>query len=274
MNEHWRLKASWGKYFQYTNQVVRENVLEGNRDFWMLADDEKVPVKSAFHYIAGASYEDPSFLVDLELFYKPMKGLSEYVLRENIGLRGTSSVPDYFFTGSGNARGLEILLQKKYGHYTGWISYTYSRVTHRFEDLNDGEPYPAINDQPHELNIVNTYQIRNFVFGATFVYNTGKTYTAPVGSYQLTMLDGSVLDYTHVSAKNAFRLPAYHRLDVSATYRISVGKILGSVGISLFNVYGRENVWYREFDVEDNDIIIMDVNTLGFTPNLFMSVKF
>jgi hypothetical protein len=275
MNEHWRFKASWGKYFQFTNQVVRENVLEGNRDFWMLADDKTVRVQSAFHYIAGASYENPSFLVDMELFYKPMKGLSEYILRENIGIRGSSSIPDYFFTGKGNARGIEVLLQKKYGHYTGWISYTYSRVIHRFEDLNNGDPYPAINDQPHELDIVNTYQIRNFVFGATFIYNTGKTYTAPVGFYQLTMLDGSVGDYTHVSAKNAFRLPAYHRLDVSATYRFSIGKkTLGSVGLSLFNVYGRSNVWYREFDIEDNEIVIMDVNTLGFTPNLFISIKF
>jgi hypothetical protein len=204
-----------------------------------------------------------------------MKGLSEYILRENTGPRSASSIPDYFYSGSGTARGIELLLQKKYGHYTGWISYTYSRVIHEFPELNNGDPYPAINDQPHELNIVNTYQINNWVLGATFVYNTGKTYTAPVGAYQLTMLDGSVLDYTHVSAKNAYRLPAYHRLDVSATYRFSIGRrLMGSVGLSMFNVYGRKNIWYREFDIQDNNIIIMDVNTLGFTPNLFVSLKF
>ena len=96
-----------------------------------------------------------------------------------------------------------------------------------------------------------------------------------MGAYQLTMLDGSVLDCTHVSAKNACRLPAYHRLDVSATYRFSIGRnLMGSVGLSLFNVYGRKNIWYREFDIQDNNIIIMDVNTLGFTPNLFVSLKF
>jgi hypothetical protein len=274
LNDRWKLKTSWGKYYQFTNQVVRENVLEGNRDFWLLADDQTIPVRSAYHYIAGVSYENPDFLADVEVFYKPMKGLSEYILRENMGPRTTSSLPDYFFTGTGVAKGLELLLQKKFGQYTGWVSYTYSRVKHTFEDLNEGESYPAINDQPHELNIVNTYQYGNWVLGATFVYNSGRTYTAPVGAYQLTMLDGSVLDYTHVSSKNAFRLPAYHRLDVSATFRFSIGKTLNSIGLSLFNVYGRDNVWYREFDIEDNDIIIMDVNTLGFTPNLFMSVKF
>jgi ferric enterobactin receptor len=275
LNDHWKLKASWGKYYQFTSQVIRENVLEGNRDFWLLADDKTIPVSSAYHYIAGASFEDQSFLIDLELFYKPMKGLSEYIIRENLGPRSASSIPDHFFSGSGTAKGIELLLQKKYGHYTGWISYTYSRVIHTFGELNDGNPYPAINDQPHELNVVNTYQINNWVLGATFVYNSGRTYTAPVGAYQLTMLDGSIMDYTHVSAKNAYRLPAYHRLDVSVTYRFSIGRnLMGSVGLSLFNVYGRKNIWYREFDIQDNNIIIMDVNTLGFTPNLFVSLKF
>jgi len=186
----------------------------------------------------------------------------------------SSSIPDYFYQGNGLSTGFEVLVQKKYGSYTGWISYTYSRVTHHFEDLNDGNPYSAVYDQPHELNIVNTYQRGNWVLGATFVYNTGRTYTAPVGAYQLTMLDGSVLDYIHVGEKNGYRLPSYHRLDFSVTYRFSIGRTLSSLGISLFNVYGRDNVWYREFDVEANEVIVMDVNTLGFTPNLFFSIKF
>ena len=137
-----------------------------------------------------------------------------------------------------------------------------------------GNPYPAIYDQPHEVNIVNTYQWGNWVLGGTFVYNTGQTYTAPVGAYQLTMLYGTLMDYVHVGDKNAFRLPAYHRMDLSVTYRFTIGQTKSSLGVSFFNVYGRDNVWYREFDIEDNEIIIMDVNTLGFTPNVFFSIKF
>lgn len=273
LNEKWNIKASWGKYYQYTNRVVRENVLEGNRDFWLLADDDMIPVSSAFHYIAGISYEAPRYLVDVEVFYKPMKGLAEYTKR-NESFRSTSSLPENFYEGTGTAKGFEVLLQKKFGSYTGWLSYTYSRVEHQFDELNGGEPYPSMYDQPHEVNFVNTYQWGNWVLGATFVYNTGQTYTAPVGAYQLTMLDGTVMDYIHVGDKNAFRLPSYHRLDLSVTYRFTLGKTKSSLGLSFFNVYGRDNVWYREFDVEDNEVIIMDVNTLGFTPNVFFSIKF
>ncbi|MEN8201661.1 MAG: TonB-dependent receptor [Bacteroidota bacterium] len=275
LSERWNLKASWGKYYQYTNRVVRENVLEGNRDFWLLADDQMIPVSSAYHYIAGISYEAPRYLVDVEVFYKPMQGLAEYTMRNETFRRiTTSSLPDNFYQGSGSAKGFEVLLQKKFGSYTGWLSYTYSRVTHQFEELNDGDPYPSMYDQPHEVNFVNTYQWGNWVLGATFVYNTGQTYTAPVGAYQLTLLDGTVADYIHVGDKNAFRLPAYHRLDLSVTYRFTIKQTKNSLGVSLFNIYGRDNVWYREFDVEDNEIIIMDVNTLGFTPNVFYSIKF
>jgi len=276
LNDRWNLKASWGKYYQFTNRVVRENVLEGNRDFWLLADDQMIPVSSAYHYIAGISYETPRYLVDMEVFYKPMNGLAEYTLRNEGGFRRitTSSLPDNFYEGSGIARGFELLLQKKFGSYTGWLSYTYSRVEHQFDELNSGLPYPSMYDQPHEVNLVNTYQWGNWVLGATFVYNTGQTYTAPVGAYQLTLLDGTVADYIHVGDKNAFRLPAYHRLDLSVTYRFTLGRTKSNLGLSIFNVYGRDNVWYREFDVEDNEIIIMDVNTLGFTPNVFFSIKF
>ena len=275
LDDRWNFKLSWGKYYQFTNRVVRENVLEGNRDFWLLADDEIIPVSSAYHYIAGVSYETPGYLVDVELFYKPMTGLAEYTMRnETYRFTSSSSLPDNFYQGQGTAKGLEVLIQKKFGNYTGWIGYTYSRVKHQFDELNGGNPYPAMYDQPHEVNFVNTYQWGNWVLGGTFVYNTGQTYTAPVGAYQLTMLDGTVMDYIHVGDKNVFRLPSYHRLDLSVTYRFTIGQTKSSLGVSFFNVYGRDNVWYREFDVEDNEIIIMDVNTLGFTPNVFFSIKF
>lgn len=274
-NDAWNFKTSWGLYYQYTNRVVRENVLEGNRDFWLLADDDMIPVSSAYHYIVGVSYEKPNYLIDIELFYKPMNGLAEYTMRnESYRFTSGSSLPDNFYKGKGNSKGIELLLQKKYGSYTGWLGYTFSRVEHQFEGLNSGLAYPAMYDQPHEINLVNTFQWGNWVLGGTFVFNTGRTYTAPVGSYQLTMLDGTEIDYIHVGDKNAFRLPAYNRLDISATYRYSIGKTLGSLGVSVFNVYGRKNVWYREFDVVDNEIVIIDVNTLGFTPNVFFSIKF
>jgi len=271
--DHIRLKASWGNYYQFTNRITRENVLEGNSEFWLLADDETSPVSQAYHYIVGTSYENNNYLFDLEAFYKPMTGISEFSIRGS-GMEEVSNLPDAFYVGNGVSKGFEVLMQKKFGKYTGWLSYTYNRVIYTFADLNEGKPYSATHDQPHEINIVQSYQWRNWVLGATFVYNTGKTYTAPVGAYVLTMLDGTEIDYIHVGEKNAYRLPSYNRLDLSATYRFNIGRTKGSVGLSIFNVYNRSNIWYRTFEIEDNTIVVADVNTLGVTPNVFVSFQF
>ena len=64
------------------------------------------------------------------------------------------------------------------------------------------------------------------------------------------------------------RLPDYHRLDLAANYNFEWGASRGTIGLSLFNLYGRNNVWYREFDLTEGDLLVTDINYLGFTPNL------
>lgn len=91
------------------------------------------------------------------------------------------------------------------------------------------------------------------------------------------MLDGTKQDYINVGAKNAERLPDYHRFDVAATWRFRPrpdGREKGSIGLSLFNVYNRSNTWYKEYEIVDNQLIENNVRFLGFTPNLTYSFKF
>jgi hypothetical protein len=82
-----------------------------------------------------------------------------------------------------------------------------------------------------------------------------------------TQPDGTVRTF-----KNGLRLPNYHRMDVAATFNLhnSTGANR-SIGISLFNVYNRTNVWYNEFQIQENKVIETNVNFLGFTPNLNLS---
>ena len=88
------------------------------------------------------------------------------------------------------------------------------------------------------------------------------------------MADGSTNQYIHVGEKNGLRLPAYHRLDVSATYKLKIGNTESNIGLSLFNLYGRQNVWYNDFEITDDELYMTEVNMLGFTPNLFFNIKF
>ncbi|MCX7973801.1 MAG: TonB-dependent receptor, partial [Candidatus Aminicenantes bacterium] len=128
-----RLKAAWGRYHQFVSRVTREDVLQGNREFWALAGTTNVPVASVIHHIFGLSFENTSFLIDLEGYYKKLRGLSELAIRFRTPGEGRN-YNQFIYNGTGTAKGLETLIQKKYGSYTGWVSYTLSRVEYLFPD--------------------------------------------------------------------------------------------------------------------------------------------
>jgi len=268
-----KLQGAWGRYYQFVNRIVREDVTQGSRDFWLLADDESSPVSFSRQWIGGLSYETPDWLLNVEYFDKSLEGISEFSLRfQNIPGSGAGE-EQYFFEGTGVARGMELLLQKKMGALKGWISYTLSEVVHDIPGISD-DPFYALHDSRHEINLVTTYEWRRWDFGATWVYGAGQPYTAPYGEYEITTLDGTTYQYINVGAKNAFRLPDYHRLDLSATYNFNLGSGEGSLGLSIFNAYGRSNIWYKEFLVEEDEIVETDVELIGFTPNLNFRVEF
>lgn len=266
-----RIKAAWGKYYQFATRIIREDLSQGSRDFWLLANGDNTPASSATHYIGGLSYETPQYLFDVEAYHKDLTGLTEYTLRF-AGPRARE-YNELFYQGSGYSRGVEFLAQKKAGKYTGWVSYTLGEVIYDFPELSD-EPFPALHDQTHELKIVNSYTTGKWDFAATWIYATGKPYTSPVGMYEVTLLDGNTENYVSIGEKNAFRLPDYQRFDVSASYNFKLGKADSQLGLSIFNLFNHSNIWYKSFEIIEDDLVSTDVNTLGITPNIFFNIKF
>jgi len=281
LSENLKLKSSWGKYHQFNSRIIREDILQGSKDFWLMADDVRTPISSSTHYITGFSYEKNGYLLDIEGYYKKMSGLSEYTMRftRTQPPRGQMvATPDksrdeYFFKGDGYAKGIDFLIQKKSGYNTGWLGYTLSEVKHTFSDLNNGNPYYALHDQTHEFKAIYSFQYKGFNLSSAFIYATGKPYTSPISQYELTLLDGSVYNYIHVSEKNSFRLPDYHRLDISGSY--TWGKrFKNTLALSVFNLYNRSNVWYKEFEIYGNTLFETDITLLGITPNISYTIKF
>lgn len=276
LSDHIKLKGAWGKYQQFATRVVREDIQQGSRDFWILADDTSVPIGSATHYIGGMAYETSKYLFDVEAYYKDLDGLTEYSTRfvpSGFGPSRTLDYEEFFYTGTGQAKGVEFLLQKKSGKMTGWVGYTLGQVKYDFEAFGD-EAFFANQDQRHELKIVGNYNLRkDFTLGATFIYATGRPYTAPTGFYEVTLLDGSKADFFEVSDKNALRLPDYHRFDISATWDFRLGPSKANLGLSLFNLYNRKNVWYKEYEVVEGELLETEVNLLDLTPSLFFNWK-
>ena len=266
-----KIKGAYGKHYQFVNRIVNENVTEGSRDFWLLADNDLVKVSNAEHFVLGAAYETNGFIFDVEGYRKNLNNLSEFSLRFQ---RDDIDLNQLFFRGSGYAEGVEFLLQKKKGAYTGWMTYTLARVRNNFPELNNGFEFSALHDQRHEFKTVHSLEIKNYRLAATFVYASGKPFTEPSGQYSIELLDGQINNYISVGAKNASRLPPYHRLDLSAHYLHKAGRFDMDFGLSIFNFYSRRNVWYREYDFTNTPPVITEIQYLGFTPNLSAEIKF
>ena len=272
LNDKLKLKGAWGRYYQFVNRIVREDVTQGSRDFWLLADEENSPISFSEHLIIGSSYEINDWLFDIEYFEKEMTGLTEFSLRFQSAL-GADPNDQLFFEGTGISRGVDFLIQKMVGKYTGWMGYTLSEVVHTFPGLSD-KPFYSLNDQRHEFKLVNVLKAGRWDLGATWVYGSGKPYTAPNGIYTITLLDGTKTEYVSVGDKNGPRHAPYHRLDLSFTYKFDIGSGKGSMGLSLFNFYNRSNTWYKEFEVVNGQVIETNINYIGFTPSLFFNVSF
>jgi len=266
-----KIKGSIGKYYQFAKRVIREDIMQGSRDFWVLADNDKLPVASSFQYIAGIAYEMNNYLIDIEGYYKTLDNLSEYSVR-TVPVSRTIQYEENYQTGTGVSRGIDFLIQKKYGNYTGWIAYTIGEVSNHYDYYGNYDFY-ASNDVRHEFKFVNTYKYKNFDFSASWIYASGKPYTAPEGGYQLTLLDKTTADYINVSAKNGLRFPDYKRLDLSATFNFGISKLPCSLSLSVFNVFNTKNIWYKEFEIVENEIIETPVYYLGTTLNLNFTIK-
>ncbi len=267
-----KLKVAYGKFYQYVNRIINENISEGSRDFWLLADNELVPVSSANHYVAGISYETNGWLFDVESYYKELKGLTEFTLRFRTA--GTLDPEELFFSGKGKTQGIEFLVQKKSGQYTGWVAYTLGKVRNTFGEFNEGNPFPALHDQLHEVKIVQSFDIDDFTLAATFIYGSGKAYSKPSGKYSVELLDGRKLKYIGIGDKNAARLDPYSRLDVSAHYKFTQGKAKIDIGLSVFNVFNRRNTSYFQYDFQRDPAVITEVKYIGMTPNISFNVEF
>jgi len=154
--------------------------------------------------------------------------------------------------GKGYSYGIENMIRKNEGKLTGWVSYTYSRSFRIIPDINKGNRYNAPYDKPHSVNIVVNYDVsKRVTASATWVYATGLPVTFPTGR---AIIGNSIIPI--FSNRNAYRMPEYHRLDVSVALKgkEKPGKRWhGEWNLSVYNAYNRHNAWSINFTQDGSD---------------------
>ena len=151
--------------------------------------------------------------------------------------------PEYdFIFGNGVAYGSEWMLRKNAGNLSGWISYTWAWSKRRFTDLNDNQFFPERYDRRHDIAITAQYKLsKKWHFSSVFVYATGAVFTVPETRY---FIEGQLIpQFTY---RNNYRMPAYHRLDISVNY-YPKGQDRQHWNFSILNVYNRLNPYIIYF---------------------------
>ncbi len=247
------LKFSYYRTRQYIH-LISNTTAVAPVDFWQSSNYHLKP-QTGDQISLGLfkNFNNDALETSVEVYYKRIENVIDYKEGSTILLNETLEAD--LLSGLGRAYGVEVLIQKNKGRLTGWLGYTYSRSERLFQSANQeerislGNYYPANFDKPHDVTFVMNYSAsRRIKISTNFTYSTGRPITVPVSKYSF----GNILSVLNYSERNQFRIPDYHRLDLSVTLKPGHKKdkkLKGEWVFSVYNVYGRKNpfsVYFRQ----------------------------
>ena len=242
LGEQSAVKASYNRIYQFIH-LLSNSTSSTPTDVWLPSSDNVKPqVSDQWSVGYFRNSRNNEFEASVETYYKNLQNQIDY--RNGADLIFNSTVEAELVYGRGWAYGAEFLFRKNYGRLTGWLAYTLSRTMRQFDLIDEGAPFPARQDQLHDISIVTMYDLsRKLKISATWVYNTGNAVTFPNGKY---VIDGRTVGY--YTKRNGYRMPDYHRLDLGLTWiRKQSAKFESSWNFSVYNAYGRENAYFISF---------------------------
>ena len=274
LNKDFRIKAGGGFYSQ--------NLISGKSDrdvvnFFsgFLMDPSNIAnatgpkqlphrLQTSWQGILGLEWDPtPFMMLNIEGFYKYFPQLIS--LNSNKKFNGEMDhwdIPSVYYedfiTETGDAWGIESLIQYERKRVYVWLAYSFS-VSNRFDGLQYFHPH---YDRRHNMNLVGSYVMGknlNWKVLIRWNYGSGFPFTPTNALYEKLRLSATSsqdilfengLVGMSFGDYNSARLPDYHRLDLTLKYmhyfseQHSVEMI-----VSVTNVYNRDNLFY--FSRED-----------------------
>ena len=264
-------------------------------DLWF-PSSELVKPQIGIQYSAGyfRNFKKNKYEASVEVYFKDLQNLVEYKENSQPDDNINDNIDNQLTFGKGYSYGAEFFLKKSLGDFNGWIGYTWSKTMRTFEEINEGREFPAKYDRRNDLSVIMQYDIANrWNVGFAFVYATGSAITLPEKRYYNPIENRLI---TVWSDRNAYRLPAYHRADISVTFKgkefkttknVETGgaeqkkkKVLSTWNLSVFNLYNRKNPYFLFFDYSGDvnsgnlDVGANQVSLFPILPSITWNFKF
>jgi hypothetical protein len=258
------IKLSYARMYQYLH-LVSTSTATLPTDIWHPTTSKVAPQFS--DQIAIGSHNSVfggDYFFSVEAYYKWIGNAIDF--RDGAQIFGNPNLEDEFVFGRGWAYGFETFIEKKFGKTRGWLGYTLSWSYRQFSEINNGKAFFPRYDQRHDVSFVLMHQLTSrWSLSSTWVYGTGNFATIASGriSFQdaLPSQTDAIPDY---SGRNDFQMPASHRLDLGAVYKLKSKRGEADLTIGIYNAYSRRNpfyIFYQELENEQEEVT-------GFSPRL------
>jgi hypothetical protein len=284
LNNNQSIKASYNYLTQFLH-LLSNGSLSLPTDLWVPITPQIKPLK-AHNYSLGYYYSMPEkpFQLIIEAYYKKMYNVIDYKDNAIFLDNTTANWDDNVSVGTGQSYGLELFLQKTSGKTKGWLSYTLAWSERQFKDINQGEKFPFKYDRRHNLNLALMHDFTpSKKLSANFVLTSGAVITLPTGKFQapLPPLPTNNLDVynnflyyfsqlNYIPVRNNFRMPLYHRLDVSYKFSKQKKKGIRTWSLSVYNLYSKRNAFYVYY----NKGLLKQVTLFPIIPNISYEFSF
>lgn len=280
LNDSTSVKLSYNRMAQYLHLITNTNS-PTPLDVWAPSGPFLKPLKLdqvAVGYFKNLKQNQ--FNLSIEAFYKTVDNKLDFI--DGADLIAAEAIEQETLNGEARSYGLEFMLNKNRGRLKGWVAYTLSRSEQRTPGIfandpgiNNGDWYLANYDKTHDLTILGNFKWnKRWHFNFNFNLRTGQPVNFPVGQFSFQGLTVPIFE-----GRNNDRLPTFHRLDLSATYKPKPKKDRkweGSWNFGIYNVYNRKNAASISFEENrntgQNEAIRFSI--FGIVPSVSYNFKF
>ncbi|GAA4848586.1 TonB-dependent receptor [Algivirga pacifica] len=224
---------------------------------WVMANNENIPLLKGKQLSLENTFKKKGVLLSAEIYWKKIDG----ILSKSQGFLNQYTYTDT--QGKYDTYGLDVLVNYQYKTIGSWLSYSLSESNYTFPALSTSF-FPNNVDLRHIASTGISYNHYPWAIAYGLHWHSGLPYTPAEEINEETII---------YSTPNSARLSAYSRMDLSAKYTFTIGKVTGNAGLSLWNTFNKENIieqYYRQDQVKG--IISQTQFALMRTPNLQVGV--
>ncbi|MCG8386529.1 MAG: TonB-dependent receptor [Cytophagales bacterium] len=265
----WRFNAS-AEYRSQAVSQIKESVVSDlslENQVWTLSSTDRFPIIDSYQFSSGFSFENEDWFIDVDAYIKQIQGIT------TLTFGFLNPVDNEYRRGNSAIKGIDFFVKRRVRDYKTWLGYSYLFTENNFTGINNDQPFPGNWNIEHTIKWSHFYTIKNLYLSLGWYFHTGKSFTNVVED---TNGPGPVsITFDGINEDN---LPVYHRLDFSAVYEFHANKNKNTryrVGVSILNLYNRENLLNREFRTTpslENELIDTRIYSLGVTPNFVFRV--